>query len=168
MTSNLVLAGFMGVGKTTVGRIVADRLAMKFVDMDEEIERTAGKRIADIFSEEGERAFRVMEAEVCLRLAAGQAQVIATGGGALLNEKARSALSEGSLLVCLDSDLEALIHRLDSSSDRPLFTQDKPALEELFVLRQDVYAAIPLHVDTTDCTPDEAAQQVIELWNRHS
>lgn len=167
MKSNLVLAGFMGTGKTTVGRIVADRLNMKFVDTDEEVERLAGKSIADVFSRDGETAFREMEAEVCRVLAQRNGQVIATGGGALVNETTHGALSAKSLLICLDSDLKTIIGRLDGGPDRPLFIQDRSGFEKLFAARQKIYASIPLHVDTGNSTPTESAQHVIDLWNQH-
>ena len=108
---NIVITGFMGTGKTTVGRLLAERLQRRFVDMDVLLAERFGKSIAAIFAEEGEEAFRGAEAALCQDLAAEQGLVIATGGGTLLNEASRAALGASGVLVCLTAG-EGTILRL--------------------------------------------------------
>ena len=114
---NVMITGFMGTGKTVVGREVAQRLGWPFVDMDAEIERRAGKPIARIFVEEGEATFRRMERELCHELAARQELVIATGGGALIPDENREILSANGLVVCLTCEVSELLHRMEGVED---------------------------------------------------
>jgi shikimate kinase len=162
---NLVLAGFMGTGKSTVGRIVAGRLGLAFVDTDAEIERRAGQTIAAIFAQEGEAAFRRMETEVCGEIAAGRDQVIAVGGGALLDDATRHAFAQTSLIVCLTASLDEILRRVGDDPARPLFSADRKRLAALHAERAAHYAALPHRVDTTARTPAEVAGEVIGLWN---
>ena len=164
---NLILTGFMGVGKTTVGRIVARRLDMIFVDTDAAIEARAGCTISDIFAERGEPAFRELEAVVCAEEAGRAHQVIATGGGAVLNPQTRDALEEGGLMVCLTAGLETLVGRTRRSSDRPL-AGDQARMAALLAARQAVYDSLPNHVDTTGKAPEQVAAEVIALWQQSS
>ena len=98
---NIILTGFMGTGKTSVGREVARRLGRPFIDMDAEIEARTGKSIPAIFAEEGEAHFRNLEAGLCRELSARRGLVIATGGGTLVNEENRRLMSSGGLVICL-------------------------------------------------------------------
>lgn len=163
---NLVLAGFMGVGKSSVGRIVAARLGLAFVDTDAEIERQAGRRIAQIFAQDGEAAFRRLEAEVCQAFAAGRDQVIAVGGGALLDESTRRAFAQTGLIVCLTCSLDEVLRRVGDDPARPLFSADRERLAALYAARAAHYASLPHTVDTTARTPAEIAREVIRLWNQ--
>jgi 3-dehydroquinate synthase len=149
---NLVLTGFMGAGKTTVGRGVAQRLKRPFVDMDAVIAERAGRSIPDIFGQLGEGAFRQMERALCEELAACQGLVIATGGGALVDPRNRDVLARSGILICLDCAVPGLLGRLRGSSDRPLLWGEAPErrLSELLAARQSAYSSIPHHVDTTD------------------
>lgn len=164
---NLILTGFMGAGKTTVGRIAARRLCMAFVDTDASIEAQAGLSIPQIFAERGEPAFRELEAAVCAQEAAGAGRVIATGGGAVLNPKTRAALEEGGLLVCLTAPLDELVRRTGGNSARPL-AGDRERMENLLAARRAVYDSLPHHVDTTGKAPAQVAAEVIALWQRES
>lgn len=164
--SNLVLAGFMGVGKSTVGRIIAARLRLVFVDTDAEIERRAGRTIAQIFAQDGEAAFRRLEAQVCQEVAAGRDQVIAVGGGALLDESTRRAFAQTGLIVCLTASLDAILARVGDDPARPLFSADRAQLAALYAARAAHYAALPHTVDTTARTPAEVAGEVIRLWTQ--
>jgi shikimate kinase len=165
--NNLVLAGFMGTGKTTVGQQVATRWGWDFVDTDTVIVARAGRSISEIFASEGESIFRRMEAEVCQGVAAGREQVIATGGGALLNERTRAALAQTGLMVCLTCDIDEVIRRVGGDPARPL-AADRARLERLWAERAPLYASLPHHVDTTHLTPQQAAQEVIRLWTQHT
>jgi shikimate kinase len=165
---NIVLAGFMGTGKSTVGRIVAERLQMHFIDTDAEIEARAGRSIASIFEEGGETSFRGIEQMVCLDAAAGRDQVIATGGGALLNERTRAALEATSLIVCLRAELYDIILRVGDDPTRPLFSGESRSLRRLYRKRLPLYNSLPHQINTTEKTPEEVAEEVIELWHENS
>src|SRR5258708_1932192 len=110
---HIVLTGFMGTGKTTIGRMVAQHIGREFVDMDEVMVARAGKSIARIFAEEGADAFRRRESDLCRELAQRSGLVIATGGGALIDDANRSALAPHSRLFCLDATPAEIARRLD-------------------------------------------------------
>lgn len=162
---NLVITGFMGTGKSAVAQRVAAALGRLMVDMDAEIERRAGMSIPDIFAQQGEAAFRRLEAELCRELAARNGLVIATGGGTLVAEENREILGCGGDLFCLDCAPQELLRRLDGDDGRPmLWGEDRAArLRNLLATRRPAYAAVPWHVDTTLRSPDEVAAEVIAL-----
>jgi shikimate kinase/3-dehydroquinate synthase len=163
--SNIIVTGFMGVGKTAVGEGVARRLGRSFVDMDAEIETRAGKSIPRIFAEDGEAAFRRMESALCEELSAQQGLVIATGGGALVDPTNRARMIESGTVVCLTCDVDEILRRVSDNSDRPLLDVADPCaeIERLLEARREAYAAIPWQIDTTELSVEEVAAQVIEL-----
>jgi shikimate kinase len=165
---NLVLEGFMGTGKTTVGTILARRLQWDFIDTDVRIEERAGMSIKEIFTRHGEPAFRAMEREACLEAASKQFAVIATGGGALLDPASRSALEECGVVILLTCELSSLLGRLEESArngERPMIADNfEKRVAELLHIRGELYDSIPLKVDTTHLTPEEVADRVIELY----
>src|SRR5574337_1799870 len=126
---NIVLTGFMGTGKSTVGRILAKELGLKPVDLDELIEKEAGMAVKDIFKVHGEARFREMEAEAIKKLTSGeigQNLIVSAGGGAVLNPLNRAALRKWGALVCLTASVEEIIKRVGDRTDRPLLaTGDK-------------------------------------------
>ena len=158
-TRNLVLTGFMGTGKTRIGREVARRLGRPFVDMDAEVEAVSGKSIPRIFAENGEAAFRRTEAGLCQELGNQTGRVIATGGGALLDTANREAMMSGGTVVCLTSDVDEIQRRLSEGDApaRPLLAVPDPRaeIERLLAARQEAYAAIPWQVDTTGSSVEE-------------
>ncbi len=156
---NIILTGFMGVGKTTVGRQLAVQTERRFVDADDLIVERAEMSIAEIFATKGEAAFRALESEVCRDLATEKGLVIATGGGMLVNPANRALLEKTGLVVCLDAPPEIIRARLDEFDDRPLATN----WETLFEQRRAAYASIPIHVDTTGKSPGEIAAEIITL-----
>ncbi|MFZ1768186.1 MAG: shikimate kinase, partial [Caldilinea sp.] len=117
---NLILTGFMGVGKSTVGRLLAARLNRRFVDMDDVLVARFGKEIPAIFAEEGEEAFRVAEARLCQELADERGLVISTGGGALVNAQSKAALEASGVVLCLHAAEPVILARLAAATDRPL------------------------------------------------
>lgn len=165
---NLVLAGFMGTGKTTVGQLLARELGLAFVDTDTLIEARAGRRIAAIFAHEGEAAFRRIEVEVCLQAASTRDQVIATGGGALLNPDVRQALAASGLLICLRADLETIMQRVGHDPSRPLFGGETARLARLLEARAGVYDSLPHQIDTTGRSPQQVAEEIIRLWQSNN
>jgi shikimate kinase / 3-dehydroquinate synthase len=163
-TRNLVITGFMGTGKTRVGREVARCLGRPFVDMDAEIERRAGKPVPRIFAEDGEPAFRHMEAALAEELGAGGGRVIATGGGTLVDAANRARLMRHATAVCLTCHPDEILRRVTTPAgdERPLLNGDEPRaeIERLLAQRQEAYATLPWQIDTTGRPVDELAGAV--------
>lgn len=160
---NIVLTGFMGTGKTTTGQCLAARLARPFIDTDAEIERRAGRPIADIFAQDGEAAFRRSEARLCRFYAGQRGLVIATGGGTLVDPGSRAVMLASGFVVCLDASPETIRARLAGETGRPLLSGD---WEALLARRQPAYADIPSHVNTDGRTPEAVAEEVLALWKQ--
>lgn len=160
----LVLIGLMGVGKTTVGRRLAKKLDLPFVDADEEIEEAAGLSIAEIFERFGEDYFRDGERRVIARLMDDQPQVIATGGGAYMQEETRHLIAEKATAIWLDADIEILVERVSRRNTRPLLNQGDPEqiLRELAAKRNPVYAEADVHVTGNDSPHDHTVAKIIE------
>jgi len=138
---NIVLTGFMGTGKTVVGRIVAERLSRRFVDMDAVVASRLGMSVAEVFARLGEPFFRYEEGRLCRELAAQEGLVIATGGGALLDPANREALSRSGVLICLNARPDALLARLEGDQMRPLLAQGdrEQRVKELLAQRKRHY-----------------------------
>ena len=162
---NIILTGFMGTGKTAVGREVAARLGRPFVDLDDLIVARAGKPIPRIFAEDGEPVFRSLEAEICRQMATPAGLVIATGGGAVLNPANRTALAAGGTLICLEADVATILARLAGTDNRPLLTTpDRQArIVELLAQRAAAYASVPHHLDTSRLSIAAAAERVLGI-----
>lgn len=157
---NIVLTGFMGIGKTTVGKCIAELLARDFMDTDNVITSRAGKSIPKIFAEDGEAHFRLLERELAHELVGKGGLVIATGGGMLVDNSSREAFLAHSFVVCLDGTPELIQQRLANSKDRPLAANWR----EIFEKRREIYAQIPVHVSVEGNTPEQTAKEIIELW----
>jgi shikimate kinase len=160
---SIVLVGLMGVGKSTVGRRLAKRLGVGFVDSDEEIERAADRSIAEIFEHYGEESFRDGERRVIARLIDGSPKVIATGGGAFLNDETRALILERCIAVWLDADLEVLAERVSRRDQRPLLRgkEPLPVLEGLATIRNPVYAEAHLRVRSQPAPHERAVERII-------
>ncbi len=169
---NIILCGFMGTGKTTVGKLVAARLGWQFVDTDQFIEARCGKSVSAIFAEEGEAAFRAMERELCSQIAEGwRGYVIATGGGMVLDPINRELLKRAGCLICLDLSAEELARRLAGKTDRPLLANppngDLTAhIRALLAARAEAYRSVPHHIDTAHLSPYGVSEAVLEVWRR--
>lgn len=166
VSKNIVLVGFMGTGKSSAGRIVAERLGMKFLDMDDEIVRQEGCSIPDIFRDRGEPAFRAIERAMVGQLAAREGLVVSTGGGIVLNPDNVRDFSRTGLVVCLQARPEAILRRVEHDTNRPLLQGgDKLAkISELLAKRQHLYDAIPHQIQTEGQTPADTAVAVIALY----
>ena len=166
MSQNIILTGFMGTGKSTIGQLVAACLQRQFVDMDTLIETCQGRPISQIFADEGEPYFRQLEAKLCRELAGQTGLVIATGGGALVPAQNLQMMTRSGLVVCLDCEPEVLWQRIGQSQGRPMLAeQDEGRLARLMALltrRAPAYARIERHLDVTRLSPAEAAQQICE------
>ena len=159
----IVLVGLMGSGKSTIGRRLAQRLNMRFVDADDEIERAAGMTISDIFAKFGEAHFRDGERRVIQRLLGNPVHVLATGGGAFMDPSTRALIKERAISVWLKAELDQLLKRIGRRNDRPLLQNVDPRakLAELIELRYPVYAEADLTVDSADGPPDVTVQRVL-------
>lgn len=162
---NIVITGFMGTGKTTVGQLLAERLGRRFVDMDAQIEAHFDKPIPRIFAEDGEPAFRVLEAQLCAHLAQEKGLVLSTGGGALVNSGNRQVLSENGVLICLTATVDTILDRVEQNSDRPLLPGDREErsrrIRQLLHERRHAYSAIAHQVDTSDRTPAQIVEDLL-------
>ncbi len=158
----IVLVGLMGAGKTTIGRKLAARLGMRFVDADEEIERAAGLSVNDIFAKYGEAEFRTGERRVIARLLAEPPLVLATGGGAFMDPETRAEILAGAVSVWLKADLDLLERRVLRRNTRPLLNTGNPReiLARLMNERYPVYAQANLTVEARD-QPQKAMVQAI-------
>jgi shikimate kinase len=165
---NIILCGFMGTGKTTVGRIVAARLGWRFWDTDSLIEAQLGRPISQIFAEDGETFFRRWESSICQELAWGRHEVIGTGGGIVLNPANREALNRAGLVICLDAPADAIAARLAGMTDRPLLAGPDPAkrIAELLAARAEAYSALPHHIGTAGRSPEAVAEAILALWGQ--
>ena len=160
---SVVLVGMMGAGKSSVGRRLATRLGLSFVDADTEIEDAAGMSIADIFAEYGEPYFRDGEARVIARLLDGGPQVLATGGGAVMNQQTRDLIHIKGISVWLKADLDVLLRRTRRRSDRPLADR----IKELLPQREPVYALSDVVVQSRDEPHETIVDEVIEGVAKH-
>ncbi|MEW5717511.1 MAG: shikimate kinase, partial [Chloroflexota bacterium] len=160
----LVLTGFMGTGKTSVGQVVADKLGRQFIDMDVIIEANEGMPIPKIFETRGEAYFRAREAELCAQLALREDLVVATGGGALVNPQNRAQFKDA-FVVCLDATPDEIFNRLHGATNRPLLASPKPRqrIVELLDARRDAYAQIEWHLETTGKTIEQVAEEIVTL-----
>ncbi len=160
---NVALYGFMGVGKSTVGKALSERLGYGFVDMDEMIERRGGMKIKEIFAAEGEKGFRALEKEVANEVAKRDRHVIACGGGAVLDPENAEALSSNSVLVLLTASIDEIVERTGDSDERPLLNVDDARAEAEALLRKRMplyLEAADLVMDTTGASPTQLAAEI--------
>lgn len=164
LKKTVVMVGMMGAGKTAVGRAVAAKLGVPFLDSDAEIEAAANTTIAEIFARDGEAFFRQKETQVIDRLLENEICILSTGGGAFLAEGNRAAISEKGVSVWLDADLELLWERVRHKDTRPLLRTDNPkaTLQQIFNDRVPTYALSDIKAQASaECTIDEMADRVI-------
>jgi shikimate kinase len=169
VTRTIVFVGLMGVGKTCIGRRLAQRLDLVFVDADKEIEEAAGCTIAEIFERHGEQYFREGERRVIMRLLEGPVQVLSTGGGAFMDPQTRAVIRQRGISVWLRADLDLMLKRVSRRSDRPLLRVADPRarLQELMAMRYPIYAEADVTVDSIDGPPDVTLERVIAALAEH-
>jgi shikimate kinase len=160
----IIFVGMMGAGKSAIGRRVAEKLNLKFMDADDEIESAAGCSILDIFERHGEEEFREGERRVILRLLEGPVKVIATGGGAFMNEQTRAAIKALSDSVWLSADFETLWRRVSRRDNRPMLKTSDPqgTLQKLIDRREPTYSEADLTVESTDGPREVTVDRVID------
>ncbi len=160
----IALVGFMGSGKTTVGRILAARLGYAFVDTDEEVEAATMMDVARLFAAKGEAFFRQQEREAILRVIRRDACVIATGGGAFIQAACAEVLLATSFTVFLECDFDEAFRRAQAARVRPLLETGRNAAAALYTDRKDKYARAHAVVDTTRSSPEEVASTVMATF----
>ncbi|WP_127090591.1 shikimate kinase [Aquabacter cavernae] len=165
----LVLVGMPGAGKSSVGRRLAKRLGLPFFDADDEIEKAAGMSIPEIFASRGEAEFRMGERRVVARLLQNGPAVVATGGGAFMNEETRAGVKDNGLSVWLRADLPTLLRRVKKRNDRPLLTGGDAAerLAALLEAREHVYALADVTVESREVAHESVVAEVITAATRH-
>lgn len=166
---SLVLVGLMGCGKSSIGRRLATRLGLPFVDADEEIERVAQKTITEIFTDHGEAFFRDREAKVIARLLGNGPQVLATGGGAFITPETRERVRETGVSIWLRAELPVLMRRIGKRDSRPLLKGADPerTMRDLMQARYPVYAEADLTVESRDIPHDSIVGEIILALARH-
>ncbi len=163
---NLALIGFMGTGKTSIGRLVAEQLHYDFVDTDELIESSTGRTIPEIFAQQGEVAFRQLEARLVEELAARMRTVISTGGGLPVNPANLASLKTHALVVCLWASPEKIFERVRAQTHRPLLHDPDPMakIRSLLAAREPAYRQADVLINTELRSAREVAQQVLHQF----
>lgn len=166
MPNNVILIGFSGTGKSSVGRIVAKRLGWAFVDTDELLVARFGVPIATVFRDQGEAAFRIAEREAVATACAGERQVISLGGGATIDPASRERIRAGNLVIRLAASPAALLRRLQSdpgAEERPLLAGRDPLarIQAMLAARADAYAIAEVTIDTENHPPEAVATEVL-------
>ncbi|MEW6571117.1 MAG: shikimate kinase [Nitrospirota bacterium] len=161
---NIVLTGFMGTGKTEVGRELSRLLNMKLIDVDAEIEKTKKMTINEIFRRLGEFQFREFETEIIKKVTRKKSVIISTGGGAIIREENVDALRKNGLIICLTATAETILNRTGNSDDRPLLRADDPLaqIRQLLESRKPFYQRADITIDTEGKSPRQVAEEIID------
>jgi shikimate kinase len=170
MKTGIALIGFMGTGKTTVGKILAQQLGREFVELDALIEKKAGRTIPEIFRDDGEIAFRELEIEVTRQVAGKKNTVIACGGGIVLNKINIDRLEKESVIICLTASVPVILQRTGDGTGRPLLTGKARAsrIDQMLKSRRCYYRdAADITVDTSRLAPEGVAQRIIEKVRKY-
>jgi len=165
----IVMIGLMGAGKSRIGREISIKTGFPFVDADTEISEAAGCSISDIFEMYGEPAFRDLEERVITRLMQGPPQIIATGGGAFMNEKIRNIIIENGVSVWLKADLDTLVERTGRRGGRPILEKGNPRviLQELMEIRYPVYEQADIIIESRDVPIEQTVCETIDAITVH-
>jgi shikimate kinase len=166
---SIVLVGMMGSGKSSVGRRLAARIGIPFVDADAEIEKAAGMSITDIFAVRGEAEFRSGEARVIRRVLQGGPQVVSTGGGAFMDPETRAAIAASGISIWLNAEFDILMKRIRRRHDRPLLKTSDPGatLRKLMAERDPIYALADLIVESRDEPHDRIVDDIVRALHLH-
>lgn len=165
----VVLVGLMGAGKSTIGKKMASMLELPFFDLDTEIENVSRMSVTELFASYGEPEFRDLERRVMQRLLEGGSMILATGGGAFMNEQTRENIAEAGISVWLNAELDVLMERVLRRHDRPLLKNDDPraVMQKLMTERYPVYTTADLSIMSRDEKREVIAQEVITLLLNH-
>lgn len=162
---NIILTGFMGTGKTTIGKELAKRLHLKLVDIDEEIETAQKMTITDIFRIYGEQYFRDIETTMIKKFSREKNIIISTGGGAVLRDENIEALKENGIIFCLNASTETILERTSHSEDRPLLKVENPKekINELLAYRRPFYEKAGIMIETDGTPPLKIVKEIMEI-----
>lgn len=160
----IAIIGLMGVGKTTIGGKLAEKLKYYFLDCDQEIEDHEGKAIKEIFAQNGEKYFREVEKEIIKKIVSRDEEIVLSlGGGAFMDEETRKILKEKTIIIWLYATIDEILHRVGNKNNRPLLNQKnkREVLEELAAKRYPIYAEADLKFDTSDENHDTLINKII-------
>jgi len=162
---NIVLVGFMGTGKTSVGRLLTQKTGMKYISTDEVIEDRERRSINDIFKKSGEACFRKIEKEIVKKVSGLDRFIIDAGGGAVLDEENVRNLKQNGKIICLEAGADVILERTKRYRHRPLLNVDNPRVkvEELLKARAPFYAQADVSIDTTDLTIEQVAEEIKKI-----
>lgn len=164
---NIILIGIMGSGKTTIGRILADKLQWPFVDTDQLIEKREGRTISDIFAAQGEPFFRLLESKILAEVLGQKKQVVATGGGSVLASENRNIMLKNGLVVALTAPAEVIIQRVRQSQHRPLLKGNvEERVLQLMESRKHAYDFAQARMDTSVSSLEQVAESIIRLCEK--
>jgi shikimate kinase len=158
----IYLTGFMGSGKTTIGRALSEKLGIPVIDTDEMIEKKAGKTIPAIFADEGEECFRKYEQEILKQLPTNDV-IITTGGGMVISKENRSWMKKHGNVIFLSCSLDIIFQRLQSDTNRPLFSQNKEKMKELYEKRLPYYLEAAFTIDTSHKSVEEIVEDIVRM-----
>ncbi len=166
MKKNLVLTGMMGVGKSTVGRFLAVKLKIKFVDIDKLIEKKEKKRISEIFNLKGENYFRKIEKKITLEELKKVPQVVALGGGAIVNSIVRKEIKNSSLSIWLDLNLKSLIHRLKKVKKRPMLDKEnlRGSINKIYYKRKKFYNEADFKIRCNKLSLKQIVNKIVKIY----
>jgi shikimate kinase len=159
---NIYLVGFMGSGKSTVGKLLAEKLNIKFIDVDTEIEKKEGKKISEIFREKGEKYFRELEKKEIENLTKKTDLVVSTGGGLGANLENMKKMKKTGTVIWLDVPLNLLLERCGNDQNRPLLQQPFEKLKKLYEDRKKVYSMADVHIKINTQTPQEIVKEILK------
>ncbi len=163
ISKNIYLIGFMGAGKTSVGKILAEKLQLEFCDLDELIEAECGKTISSIFSDHGEAFFRELESKTLRSVSQNGGQIVATGGGVVLRQSNWKIMKEEGITIYLKASPDVLWNRIKNDTSRPLLQVEKPfeKVRELLSLRMPLYEKADIVIETENKSPENIADNII-------
>ena len=165
--NNIILVGFMGTGKTTVGKQLAAQLGLPLLDMDHLIESAEEKSIPQIFADHGEAYFRDLERALVKQLAPTNGNIISTGGGIVLNPDNLVDFAQHGLVVCLTASPQTILQRVRDDQNRPLLVGEKEKqIQTLLTQRQSLYDTIPFQIKTDDLSPQEIVDSILSEYHQ--
>ena len=166
MNKNLVLTGMMGVGKSTIGRLIAKRLEMKFIDVDKVIENKEQKSIKQIFDDNGENYFRKLEEKITLKILKTNKTVVALGGGAFLNKEVRSKVLGSCVSVWLKVSLDKLIRRYNKNNKRPLLNKKKldTDVKKIYQARKKIYSLANFKINCDNIDKTKVVKKILNFY----
>ena len=170
MNKSLVLTGMMGVGKSTIGRILANRLKIKFIDVDKIIEKSERKTIKQIFEENGEKYFRKLEKKITLKLLKNKKTVVALGGGAFINNEIRLKVLKTSVSIWLKVSLDKLYKRYRRNDKRPLLNKKEldKEVRDIYLSRKKIYSLADFKINCDNISKDKIVEKILDFYENKS